>query len=199
MTITPDILQRFSPNTHANLLPVVSDNFNLFSDKYEVNTPLRIASFFAQVIHESNAFKATTEYASGAEYEGRLSLGNNQKGDGMKFKGRGLIQVTGRNNYAAVSHYLYNDAYVLLDNPEKLAEYPGAMQSAFWYWTTRNLNKYADMGIEGKVHSTIRNKDYTPQEWVCLIVNGGFNGLSERINNYNRICDVLNLPHWKGL
>src|SRR5512134_1807593 len=65
----------------------------------DINTPLRIAHFLAQLGHESGDLRYSEELASGIAYEGRLDLGNTQPGDGMRFKGRGLIQLTGRANY----------------------------------------------------------------------------------------------------
>jgi predicted chitinase len=70
---------------------------------YQINTPLRICHFIAQVAHESDCFNAMEEYASGEDYEGRDDLGNTQPGDGVRFKGRGLMQLTSRANYAEFS------------------------------------------------------------------------------------------------
>src|SRR5437660_554846 len=75
-------------------------------DRYEVNTPLRVAHFLAQVAHESDGFCTTEDYASGRAYENRADLGNTQPGDGPLFKGRGLIQLTGRANYKSVGDKL---------------------------------------------------------------------------------------------
>ncbi|MCX7219989.1 MAG: glycoside hydrolase family 19 protein, partial [Burkholderiales bacterium] len=69
--------------------------------EFNINTPLRLASFLAQVGHESGQLKYLKELASGDAYEGRKDLGNTQAGDGVRFKGRGLIQITGRANYKA--------------------------------------------------------------------------------------------------
>lgn len=180
--LTEDELKYIAPLTPCNLFPVVTKWFNEFADRFEVNTPLRQAAFFSQVIHESGSFKYTREIASGARYEGRKDLGNIYIGDGVKYKGRGYIQITGRNNYLEVSKALFGDGQILLKTPDLLASPKYAMQSAFWYWDTRGLNVFAD------------------KAWMQTItkrINGGLNGWDERLKNYNRICDLLHLPHWK--
>lgn len=178
--MTEQELKIFSPNTPDNLIPSVTSWFNKYSDLFFVNTPIRIAAFLSQVIHESNAFKATREYDSGSAYEGRKDLGNIYPGDGKRYKGRGYIQITGRNNYLAVSNFIFKDNS-LIDNPDLLAAPQYAMLSAFWFWDTRKLNALADI-------------DYL--KTITKRINGGLNGWDERLSNYNRICDYYKLPHW---
>lgn len=178
--ISENELKIFSPATPETLLPVVVKWFNEYSDKYEVNTSIRIASFMAQLIHESNSFKATREYASGYAYEGRKDLGNIFPGDGKRYKGRGYIQITGRSNYMAISKFIFKDD-TLVGNPDLLAEPQYAMLSAFWFWDTRGLNKLADINY---------------LKTITKRINGGLNGWEDRLRNYNRICDYYNLPHW---
>lgn len=141
--------------------------------KFEVNTPLRIAHFLAQTLHESGEFRYQEELASGADYQGREDLGNLQAGDGVRFKGRGLIQVTGRFNYTQISKDLGFD-YVA--NPERLAELPDCVNSAFWYWNSRSLNQLAD-----------RDKF----ELITRRINGGVNGWDDRLKYLNRAKEVL--------
>lgn len=131
--------------------------------EFGITTPARQASFLAQVGHESGQFRYVSELASGRAYEGRADLGNTQPGDGMRFKGRGLLQVTGRSNYAACSKALGLD---LLAKPELLEQTVNACRSAGWFWQTKGLNALADAG---------------DQEKVTRRINGGVNGLAERL------------------
>lgn len=131
-------------------------------DKYQVTTPARICMFLAQVGHESAELRYSEELASGLAYEGRHDLGNTQPGDGVRYKGRGLIQITGRNNYALCGIGL---DLALLDQPQLLAEIPHATLSAGWFWDNNNLNSYCDKG------------DF---ETLTKRINGGLNGLANR-------------------
>ncbi len=107
---------------------------------------------------------------------GRRNLGNSQPGDGWKFRGRGLIQVTGRSNYAACSKALYGDEMILLNEPEILSEPDGAIRSACWFWNSRKLNALADReDLEG----------------VTRLINGGTNGLDDRRVRYTLARKVL--------
>lgn len=130
--------------------------------KFQINTPLRLAHFLAQIGHESGQLRYVKELASGKAYEGRLDLGNSSPGDGVRYKGRGLIQITGKHNYALVSLAL---DLPLLDNPELLEEPENAALSAAWFWYNRNLNAWADLDNLLK---------------VTRIINGGTNGLTDR-------------------
>jgi putative chitinase len=133
-------------------------------EKYEINTPLRIAHFLAQVGHESGSLRYKQEIASGAAYEGRRDLGNTQPGDGKKFKGHGLIQITGRANHTAYADYVGDPD--LIDHPERMGTEPeNSAGAAGWYWMTRKLNSYADK--DDVVTITRR-------------INGGLNGLEDR-------------------
>lgn len=158
----------------AEILPAVSDGLKA-SQCTNVN---RIAMWLAQVGHESAGFNATEEYASGAAYEGRADLGNTQPGDGVRFKGRSWIQITGRNNYAAFSRWCSGKGLVLsptefVDNPKRLAELRWAGIGAAWYWTVArpDINALSD------------RQDL---ETVTRRINGGTNGLADRRDRYNR-------------
>lgn len=104
--------------------------------RYGVTSPLEKAHLLAQLAHESGSGRWMEELASGKAYEGRKDLGNVKPGDGVRHKGRGLIQTTGADNYAAYSAWKYGDNRVLRD-PPMLARLPDAVDTAFWYWTVR--------------------------------------------------------------
>ena len=133
--------------------------------KYQISTALRIAHFLAQVGHESLSFIYTQELASGAAYEGRKDLGNTQKGDGVRFKGRGLIQLTGRDNYDNYGKHINVDL-LKIGNEQIVSSTPRyALDVSLWFWNKRRLNKYAD------------NDDLKA---ITRRVNGGYNGLADR-------------------
>ena len=123
---------------------------NKYWDVFKVNTPDRQAAFLAQVGHESGQLRYSEEIASGKAYEGRKDLGNTNPGDGVKYKGRGLIQVTGRANYKIFNEWLHKNNYLtinqsIIDNPELVSSNPEiAVLSAFWYWDLHKLNNLAD-------------------------------------------------------
>jgi putative chitinase len=131
--------------------------------EFDINTQARQAAFLAQVGHESGQLRYVRELASGAAYEGRKDLGNIQPGDGIRFKGRGLIQITGRTNYAACGVALGLD---LIARPELLEDPENACRSAGWFWKTHGLNELADSGDQVRVTKRI---------------NGGTNGLADRL------------------
>jgi putative chitinase len=131
----------------------------------QINTPLRQAHFLAQLGHESGSLIYTAELANGAAYEGRIDLGNTQPGDGPRFKGRGLIQITGRTNYTNYGDDKGQD-YISGLNPNLLATDPNvAADCSGWFWAKRHLNELAD------------NDDLLT---ITKRVNGGTNGLDDR-------------------
>lgn len=138
----------------------------------------RAAMFCAQTGHESGGLIWLQELASGAAYQGRADLGNTQPGFGVRYKGRGIIQLTGAYNYAAFSRWAYGRGLVptpsyFYDNPLAVATLPWAFISASYYWTVSRplLNAHADAG--NVLQCT---KD----------VNGGTNGYADRVARWNR-------------
>ena len=152
------ILPNARPRAATFLAPL-----NAAMVEFGITTPARQASFLAQVGHESGSLVYVRELASGKAYEGRADLGNVQPGDGVRYKGRGLLQVTGRSNYAACGKALGLD---LLAKPELLEQTVNACRSAGWFWQANGLNLLADAGDQVK---------------VTRRVNGGTNGLAERL------------------
>ncbi|WP_199907306.1 glycoside hydrolase family 19 protein, partial [Campylobacter concisus] len=157
-------------------LGVSEDNTNIFLNyinstmkEYNINTCKRKLHFLAQIRHESGEFAYLKEIADGSAYEGRKDLGNTQPGDGKRFKGRGLIQITGRKNYTAYGSYKginFTDG----SNNIKLEEKQYAVDSAGWYWSKHlnvDLNNMAD--DDDLIYITYR-------------INGGFNGFNDRKN-----------------
>jgi len=132
-------------------------------ERYDVTSRLRIAHFLGQTCHESAGYRTTQEFASGKAYEGRKDLGNTQKGDGPRYKGRGLLQLTGRANYADYGKVLGVD---LVNNPALAAQPALSLKIACEYWKRRNINADCD---RDDVQAVTRK------------VNGGLNGLSDRI------------------
>lgn len=130
-----------------------------------IDTPLRQAHFLAQIGHESGELRFRSELASGEAYEGRRDLGNTQAGDGPRYKGRGLIQLTGRGNYAEYGRALGREQ-ALLEHPEQVADdFALAIDVAAWFWARRDLNTLAD-----------RDDLIT----ITRRINGGLNGLDDR-------------------
>jgi len=170
-------------------------------DKYEINTPKRQAAFIGQCMHESNNFKTieenlhysperlsqvfpsrfpdvevakkfnTPELIANRIYSGRM--GNMEEGDGWKYHGRGLIQLTGRDNYASFTNATKVNA---LDNPDLLLQPEYACLSAGWFWNKRTLNICADAD------------DY---KTLTQRINGGQIGYDDRVKNIKLVLSVL--------
>lgn len=134
--------------------------------RFGIVTPLEKAHFLAQVAHESDGFKTAQEYASGKAYEGRKDLGNTQPGDGVRFKGHGLIQITGRTNHAAYSQWKYGDDRAVRD-PLMLTRLPDAVDCAGWYWSI----------FRPSIRPLAQADDLVG---VTRKINGGTNGLADR-------------------
>ena len=143
--------------------------------EYGIPTAQRQAAFLAQVAHESGSLRYSREIADGSAYEGRADLGNTQPGDGVRFAGRGLLQVTGRANYARCAQALNMP---LLEQPSLLeAPAAGCLASA-WWWREHGCNELADADKFGR---------------ICKGVNGGYNGLDDRLAHWIRARKVLGL------
>lgn len=110
-----------------------------------INTPLRLAHFLAQCSHETGRFRFMRELwgptPAQTRYEGRADLGNMQPGDGFRFRGRGIFQLTGRDNYRRYGQRLGID---LIGSPDLAAQPDAALRTACLYWKDHNLNLWAD-------------------------------------------------------
>ena len=176
MPITAQQLLQILPNAGRQagvFVPVLNSAMN----QYGIVGAPRAAAFIAQVGHESGQFRWLKELwgptAQQAGYEGRADLGNTVKGDGPKYRGRGLIQITGRANYTACGEALGLD---LLSKPELLELPQHAAMSAAWFWSTKGLNTLADQGQFVKITRRI---------------NGGLTGLADRQALYDKALKVL--------
>ena len=176
MPITTQLLLQILPNA-SPVAGVFVPVLNAAMVRYQIVGPKRVAAFIAQIGHESGQLKYVREIwgptKAQAKYEGRPDLGNTVKGDGSKYRGRGLIQITGRANYAECGEAL---GLELMNHPELLEKPQHACMSAAWFWTTKGLSSLAD---EGKFETITRR------------INGGVNGLADRQILYARALKVL--------
>ena len=177
MKITKEQLKAIMPNVEMNIktnpyfkgysLDKIVEYLNRYAEEFDITTPERWAHYLAQIAHESAEMRYTKELASGVAYDtGRLAkrLGNTPQadGDGQKYKGRGLIQITGRANYKEYKKYC---GYDVMNNPDLLCKPVGAIRSSMWFWRLKGLNILADKG-----------------EFVLITkrINGGYNGIEDR-------------------
>jgi predicted chitinase len=173
--ITEQILRQMMPSAGKRLdahLPFIGPALA----EGKIDTPRRIAAFMAQLAHESGEYRYMEELADGSAYEGRADLGNIQPGDGVKFKGHGPIQITGRANHMACGVAL---GLPLVDHPTLICQPEHGTRAAVWFWNSRSLSPVAD------------------RDWFRLItriINGGYNGLEDRVVYWRRNRQLLALP-----
>lgn len=171
--------------------------------QYCINTRVQIAAFLAQTAHESSEYNTLAENLnySGARlavvfpkyfktvdparfhrnpsaiankvYANRMGNGDEASGDGYRYRGRGVLQVTGKTNYAKCSEFMFGADEVLLDDPDLLLDKSTALGSAFWFWSANRLQDVTDFILLTKK------------------VNGGLNGLAHRQELYNRALSIL--------
>lgn len=159
-TILAQLSSRQGPS--ADHVDALLPHLRIAFARHRIDTPLRAAHCLAQLAHESDGFATLTEYADGEAYEGRVDLGNTQPGDGKRYKGRGLVQLTGRANYRRIGKLCGID---LEAEPGRAADPAIAARTACAYWHDRGINRHAD------------RDDLIA---VTFAVNGGLNGLAER-------------------
>ena len=144
--------------------------------KFNITTNLRLAHFLSQCAHESGDWKYRLEIASGKAYEGRKDLGNIHEGDGVRFKGRGYIQLTGRGNYGRFSKFIGEDC---VENPDLVAnKYP--LASAAFFFDSNKLWTICDKGFDDATVTSVTKR-----------VNGGTNGLSDRLKHFKVYHNLL--------
>jgi putative chitinase len=173
--VTSEQLRAVMPNLTQARADEVLPYLNAAMAEADISTPKREAMFLAQLAHESQGLTQFTEYASGREYEGRVDLGNTQPGDGVRYRGRGAIQLTGRANYRDAGAALGLD---LEQNPQRAADLDVAFRTSAWFWNKHDLNAQAD---RADVRGATRR------------INGGLNGIDDRLAYYARAQQVLDL------
>lgn len=166
MQITSDILKKIEPKAKKSIIEDLAVYLAPALEEAKINTPNRVAHFLAQAAHESDGFKTLQEYwgptAAQKKYEGRKDLGNTVAGDGSLFRGRGIFQITGRANYKTIGKAIGED---LITDPSIAATGKVSVETAVYYWTSRNLNDLAD-------HDDVKA--------ITKKINGGYNGLDDR-------------------
>lgn len=180
--LSPQLLWSIAPRfdgpafeAQSRIIPAVAPHLESVLAAYDVSSPLRIAHFLAQITHECAHFRTLEEFASGEAYEGRADLGNCMPGDGVRYKGRGLIQLTGRRNYREIGARLGLD---LEAEPDLALDPKTSLTIAAEYWDSRDINSLADQD------------DLIA---VTRAINGGLNGLDDRRACLDRAKTALNL------
>jgi putative chitinase len=182
MSLTEGQVLKIMPNARSQAGVFISA-LNTAMARFSINTPKRIAVFIAQVGHESGQLQYVREFGSEqylSKYDtGKLAsrLGNSpaSDGDGQKYRGRGLFQITGRDSYRECSLGLFGDDRLLFI-PELLEKPQWAAESAAWFWEENDLNELAD---RDQFNSITRR------------INGGLNGLQDRLQLWVRARAVL--------
>jgi len=165
LSVTAERLRRLVPSGKPDIVAGVAAGFDGLAATAGLTTRLRICHFLAQAAHETDRFRTLEEYGGQsyfARYEGRRDLGNIVAGDGARFHGRGIVQLTGRANYRRFGLAVGVD---LEREPERAKEPEISLRVAFAYWRERGCNAAAD------ADEIVR---------VTTLVNGGRNGLAER-------------------
>lgn len=182
MDITQKQLLDAVPGLYKARLDEFVASFNMFHAYFGLNTRDRIIHYLAQVFHESGSLRYVEELSSGAQYEGRKDLGNTQKGDGKRFKGRGFIQLTGRKNYQD----FYNDEWCsdnIVAYPNLVSNFPLNQMVSMWFWDRNNLNDLADLDNGTNGEDIVKK--------ITRKVNGGYNGLDERVKFYQKFKKIF--------
>ena len=167
MTISIKLLLAIAPGAKRSIVEAIAPHMGPAFESAAIVTPQRAAHFLAQAAHECDGFKTLTEYASGRAYEGRADLGNTEKGDGVRFKGRGIFQLTGRANYRRIGAAL---GLPLEQTPELAADPKNSVHIAVHYWATK---KRAGLSLNALA-------DADDVVAITRAINGGLNGLESR-------------------
>lgn len=140
---------------------------------YRAETLFKLFKKYFPTLEEAKKFEKQPQKIANKIYGGRMGNGDESSGDGFRYCGRGLIQLTGKTNYTWFAESIGIDVEEV---PEYLGTFEGAIQSACWFWETNNLNKEADAGDI----KTMTKK-----------INGGFIGLEDRVHHYEHALHVM--------
>lgn len=165
LAVTEARLERLAPSGKPAIIAAIAESFDRLAARYDITTRLRICHFLAQAAHESDGFRTLTEYGGPAyfrRYDGRRDLGNTFPGDGARYHGRGLFQLTGRFNYRRFGALIGID---LEADPDRAMEPAISLAIAFAYWRERDINAAADADDVAR---------------VTRLINGGRTGLADR-------------------
>lgn len=177
--VTLEQLRKAMPTLKEAKATLYLPFLNQALERFEVTTPLRMAAFLAQVAHESIDLRYFEEIADGSAYEGRKDLGNVQPGDGKRFKGRGPIQLTGRDNYRLFGQLLGID---LENDPKRAADPDVGFLTAGAFWDRKGLNALADNKDIWKISARINGINRK---------TGQPNGIEDRVKRYELAKSVL--------
>jgi putative chitinase len=158
----------------SNNFTVLHENLN-----YKAESLLKVFPKYFREINDANAYAHQPVRIANRVYGGRMGNDQEGSGDGFKYRGRGILQVTGKNNYRECSMFIYGDER-LLETPELIeSDMSDAVKSACWYWTKNSLNQYSD------------NQD---MKELTRRINGGYIGLDDRVLRYNNALEILQDP-----
>jgi putative chitinase len=177
MEITIDQLKKIAKNQKEEVLLKFIDPLNKMFVQFALNTNLRVCFYLANVLHECAEFKFLKEISNGIQYNNRKDLMNGPS-DGPRFLGRGVLQSTGRINYQKLSDYFKVD---FIKNPELLEQPQYGVLSSGFYWMNTKLNVYCDQ------NNFLQ---------VCYRINGGFNGLKDRLKYLKLSFKALEVPDY---
>lgn len=164
-------------NNESSNMKVIEENL-----KYSAKRLLQVFRRYFKTLEEAKLYEFKQQKIANKVYANRMGNGSELSGDGWKYRGRGLIQLTGKNNYLKFSRW-YNDSKIFVDNPDLLLQPQFAVLSAFYYWTTRKIN---DMIIE-------KADQYEVCKRITKVINGGYNGLDDRWQRFKIIYNKINL------
>ena len=164
-------------NHESSNMKVIEENL-----KYSAKRLLQVFRRYFKTLEEAKLYEFKQQKIANKVYANRMGNGSELSGDGWKYRGRGLIQLTGKNNYLKFSRW-YNDSKIFVDNPDLLLQPQFAVLSAFYYWTTRKIN---DMIIE-------KADQYEVCKRITKVINGGYNGLDDRWQRFKIIYNKINL------